>query len=50
MDAIVLKCGCKVEGNGNFIVGDGCMFCKECNAVGELHPFGGRRIHEIKYK
>lgn len=42
----VLACGCRVI-DGVFIVGDGCTYCKECNAVAEMHPFGDKRLSDI---
>ncbi len=48
MSDIMLKCGCLVSEEGEFIVGQGCKHCKECNAVSALHPFGDDRILEIK--
>ncbi|MCL5239231.1 MAG: hypothetical protein M1286_02030 [Candidatus Marsarchaeota archaeon] len=45
----VLRCGCRVE-NGTFIVGDNCAYCKECNTVAELHPFGDMRLDELEGK
>lgn len=44
----MLKCGCIVTEDGEFIVSQGCSHCKECNTVGKLHPFGYDRIMEIK--
>jgi len=48
MSGIMLKCGCTVTEDGKFIVGQGCRLCKECNAVGKLHPFGDDRIISLK--
>jgi hypothetical protein len=48
MSDIMLKCGCIVTEEGDFIVGQGCKQCKECNAVGKLHPFGDDRIIKIE--
>ncbi len=42
----ILECGCRVEG-GAFIVGDNCAYCKECNAVAEMHPFGDKRLKDF---
>jgi hypothetical protein len=47
---ITLKCGCKVTGDGKYVVGIGCQFCKECNAISGLHPFGSGRIAEMKLR
>lgn len=43
----MLECGCIVD-EGEFIVGQGCKMCRECNAVADLHPFGHKRIKELK--
>ncbi len=48
MAAIMLRCGCMVTEEGEFIVGQGCRNCKECNAVGNLHPFGNSRISKLE--
>lgn len=47
---IVLKCGCMVEDGGKFIIGNGCRYCNECNAVSKLHPFGNERIEKLEFK
>ena len=48
MGDIMLKCGCMVTEEGEFVVGQGCKHCKECNAVSALHPFGDDRILDIR--
>lgn len=48
MADLMLRCGCMVTEEGEFIVGQGCSHCKECNAVSKLHPFGNDRITELK--
>jgi len=48
MSDIMLKCGCMVTEYGEFVVGQGCKHCKECNAVSGLHPSGDDRILELK--
>lgn len=44
--AINLKCGCIVEENGSFTVGQGCKDrnCTECQTIAQLHPFGKKRF------
>ncbi len=42
----VLRCGCKIE-EGRFMVGDDCAYCKECNAMAEMHPFGEKRLADF---
>jgi len=44
MDSITLGCGCSVNNEGKFNVGNGCKHCKECNFVAKLHPFGSGRL------
>ncbi|MFH1325310.1 MAG: hypothetical protein ABIH49_00885 [archaeon] len=44
---ITLKCGCKVDERGKFILGERCKNCKECNAMKELHPFGEKRFKDL---
>lgn len=41
-----LKCGCSVK-NGKFIVGENCKYCRECNAMAKLHPFGSMRLSDV---
>jgi len=43
---VELKCGCQVNDEGKFIVGDNCKEnnCKECITISELHPFGENRL------
>ena len=47
METITLKCGCKVNEEGNFILSGGCRNCLECKAMIELHPFGEKRIYDF---
>jgi hypothetical protein len=42
----VLKCGCRIE-KGKFIIGADCAYCKECNVVAEMHPFGHKRLIDV---
>jgi hypothetical protein len=44
---IRLRCGCMVNDDGKFEVGDHCRNCVECNAVAQIHPFGTRRLAEV---
>ena len=42
-----LKCGCKVEDDGSFVLGEPCKEknCTECQLLEEgLHPFGKKRF------
>jgi len=39
-----LICGCKVTGEGKFILADNCKHCRECQVLVELHPFGNKRL------
>ena len=41
-----LKCGCKVEDDGSFVLGNECKDknCTECQTIQELHPFGIKRF------
>jgi hypothetical protein len=48
MTGLMLRCSCWITDEGEYVVGDGCRHCKECNAVSKLHPFGRDRIIEIK--
>ena len=41
---IELMCGCEILDHGEFVVGEGCKYCKECNTVSTLHPFGPNRL------
>jgi hypothetical protein len=41
---IKLNCECEITEEGKFIVSDKCKFCKECNLVSKLHPFGNERL------
>ena len=41
---IKLRCGCQVTDEGKFIVGNGCINCKECQTISNLHPFGNKRL------
>ena len=45
-----LKCGCKVNSNGCFILGNNCLEknCKECQTVSKIHPFGDKRFKKIE--
>jgi hypothetical protein len=43
---INLHCECQVTEEGKFIVSDRCQFCKECNTISKLHPFGEGRLSE----
>ena len=38
-----LRCGCRID-DGVFTVGDDCAYCKECNTVAQMHPFGKKRL------
>ena len=44
--AVDLKCGCKVEDDGTFVLGEQCESknCTECQTIKELHPFGKKRF------
>ncbi len=42
----LLECGCRIM-DGQFMVGDWCKHCKECNAMVEIHPFGNKRLHDF---
>ncbi|MDE1874075.1 MAG: hypothetical protein KGI04_03065 [Candidatus Micrarchaeota archaeon] len=42
----VLECGCRID-EGVFIVGSNCTYCKECNAVAQMHPFGDKRLADF---
>ncbi len=46
---IVLKCGCMVDDDGTFVVGQHCREsrCRECNSMPDLHPFGNGRLKDI---
>ncbi|MBS3080152.1 hypothetical protein J4221_01665 [Candidatus Pacearchaeota archaeon] len=44
---ITLKCGCKIDEKGRFILSDRCKYCEECNIMVELHPFGNKRIKDF---
>ena len=46
---VKLRCGCEVTDQGKFVLGEGCSECAECNAVSELHPFGGKRISNLVF-
>jgi hypothetical protein len=50
MVEIELRCGCSITEDGEFVVGIGCQHCKECNTVGNMHPFGKGRIESIKFR
>lgn len=44
-----LKCGCSVEDDGSFVLGEHCKDkgCPECNAMIEIHPFGDKRLKDF---
>ncbi len=44
---ITLKCGCKIDEKGNFILSERCKNCRECRAMIELHPFGDKSLYEF---
>ncbi|MGD0729047.1 MAG: hypothetical protein ABR981_03145 [Candidatus Micrarchaeaceae archaeon] len=44
----MLRCGCWISEDGEFVVGQSCAYCKECNAVSKLHPFGNDRIAKLE--
>jgi hypothetical protein len=48
MAGLALRCGCWITEEGEYMVGQDCRNCRECNAVSKLHPFGDDRIEELK--
>ena len=44
---ITLKCGCKIDEKGNFILSERCRHCPECKAMTKLHPFGEKRLDDF---
>ncbi len=44
--SIVLKCGCEITSEGNYVLGKECedSNCRECHIVQRLHPFGTARF------
>jgi hypothetical protein len=47
---IILKCGCEVTPEGNYVLGRDCADwdCRECRIVQRLHPFGTARFADSK--
>ena len=45
MSKITLDCGCQITSEGKVVVSENCKYCKECNLVAELHPFGTKRLN-----
>ena len=41
---IKLNCECQISQKGKFTVSERCKFCKECNLISQLHPFGKGRL------
>ena len=41
---VELMCGCEITDEGQFIVSSDCRYCKECNTVSRIHPFGNERL------
>lgn len=43
---IELKCGCKIDDNGKFLIGKKCLNnkCNECISMKDIHPFGNKRF------
>jgi len=46
---ITLRCGCKIDENGKFILAEECKNCPECNLVKELHPFGNKMLRDLSF-
>ncbi len=47
---ITLKCDCKIKDDGTFVVGEHCKAsdCEECNMMPKIHPFGNKKLDDIK--
>lgn len=53
MSEITMKCGCKVNEQGQFTLGDTCKErnCGECRLMSKgMHPFGGKRVLDFMMK